>query len=41
MGLGEWTPKDYFNDTPKHKGVFSYLQLLIVFFNMDPMLQLT
>jgi hypothetical protein len=41
MALGEGTPKDYFNDTPKHKGMFSYLQFPIVLFNMDPMLQLT
>ncbi len=36
MALGEGTPKEYFNDTPKHKGVLSYLQLPIVLFNMDP-----
>lgn len=41
MALGEGTPKDHFNDTPKHKRVFSYLQLPIVLFNMDPMLQVT
>jgi len=40
MALGEGTPKDNFNDSPKHKGVLSYLQLPIVLFNMDPMLQL-